>query len=302
MIDVLVTGAGGTLGSVLMRVLRDRGVRACGLISTRGPVPYVGDVSRVDLTDPRTYRDHILQLAPRAIVHLAAISKPAQAHANPELAHTLNIETTAVLTELSAQLGARLLYASTDMVFDGEHGAPYSESDTPDPGTYYGRTKLAGESYALTYHSALVARLPLLYGLSEATREPTFFENMLVALREGHPVSLFEDEVRTPLWLEDAAHALSQLVDSPLTGVVHVAGPEAVSRLHMGEQLAAAMGCSPASIVRSRRADHPSEEPRPGNLSLHSGRYVKHFGQPPGRPLHSTLPVLLARAPERRSN
>jgi dTDP-4-dehydrorhamnose reductase len=298
MIDCLVTGAGGALGSVLMRMLEEQHSSAYGLVSMQGPVPDVGRVLRVDLTDPRTFRDKVFALAPRVVVHLAAISKASEALREPELARAVNVEATRSLVELCAEMGSRFIYVSTDMVFDGEH-APYGERATTEPGTYYGRLKLEGECYALAGRRCLVVRLPLLYGLPEVSREPTFFESMLRALQTGTPIKLFEDEFRTPLWLEDAAHALCKLAESELTGVLHVAGPERVSRLALGRSLAAAIGCSDAPLIAARRSDLAGPEPRPHDLSLDCTRYVAHFGAHPGRDLCNSLPLLFARGPHR---
>lgn len=298
MIDVLVTGAGGALGSVLMRVLSEAHLSAYGLISQRGPSPDVGKVLRVELAEPDSYRDRVLALSPRAIIHLAAISKPSEALRDPEAAHAINVESTAQLVQLSAQMGSRFIYASTDMVFDGEDG-PYSESHATEPGTYYGRTKLLGECYALAYARSLIVRLPLLYGLPEVSRAPTFFESMLHALQTGQPIRLFDDEIRSPLWLDDAARACLRLAFDKLTGVLHVAGPEALSRLQMGYKLAAAIGCSAQALVASKRADLQCEEPRPHDLRLDDSRYRALFGESAGSDMQHVLPLLLARGPHR---
>lgn len=298
MIDCLVTGAGGALGSVLMRVLEEQHRQVYGVVSQAGPAPDVGRVLRADLSDPRMFRDKVFALAPRVVIHLAAISKASDALRDPERARSVNVDATRTLVELCAEMGSRLLFASTDMVFDGEQ-APYRETDTTEPGTYYGRLKLEGECYALASRRNLVVRLPLLYGLPEVSREPTFFENMLRALKTGTPIKLFEDELRTPLWLEDAAHALCACADSALTGVLHVAGPERLSRLAMGQQLAAAIGCSDAPLVAAKRSELEGAEPRPHDLSLACERYLAHFGSPPGRAMCNALPLLLARGPHR---
>jgi len=298
MIDCLVTGAGGALGSVLLRMLNEQHRHTYGVTSTHGPAPDVGRVLRAELTDPRSYRDRVFALAPRVVVHLAAISRQGDALRDPERARAVNVEATAALVELCAEMGSRLIYVSTDMVFDGEH-APYKESDTTEPGTYYGRTKLEGECYVLAYAKSVVLRLPLLYGLPEVSREPTFFESTLRALKTGTPIKLFEDEFRTPLWLEDAAHACCELADVEITGVLHAGGPERLSRLEMGRLLAAAVGCSDAPLVAARRSDIEGPEPRPHDLSLDSSRYVAHFGAHPGRDMRSALPSLLARGPHR---
>ena len=320
MIDILVTGAGGALGSVLMRVLSEAHEHCYGLISPHGPAPDVGKVLRVDLSDPQSFRERVLGLSPRVIIHLAAISKPSDVLRDPDLAHVVNVDATATLVELSGRMGSRFIYASTDMVFDGAgvdagsdagrdagsdkpesglNAAPYTEQHATEPGTLYGRTKLLGECYAMAYARSLIVRLPLMYGLPEASRAPTFFQTMLSALQTGQPLHLFEDEWRSPLWLEDAAHALVRLAHDKLTGVLHVPGPEALSRLHMGQKLAAALGCSDAPLIAAKSAALGGLEPRPLDLRLDDTRYRTLFGVAAGRDMQTALPLLLARGPHR---
>jgi dTDP-4-dehydrorhamnose reductase len=298
MIDVLVTGAGGALGSVLMRVLAEAHKTVYGLVSRRGPAPDVGKVLRVDLTDTDSYRDRVFALAPRAIIHLAAVTQVARAWDDPDYARALNVEATVQLLHLADAIGARFIHISTDMVFDGE-SAPYDERAATEPCSIYGRSKLEAECYVLTHRRTTVLRLPLLYGLPEVSRPPTFFEQIVTALREQTPLRLFEDEIRTPLWLEDAARACAVLAELEHHGVLHAGGPEALSRYAFGLRVAAAISCDPAPLIAVTRADVPSPEPRPRDLSLDSTRFQELLGHPPGRSSVEALPLALARGPHR---
>lgn len=298
MTDFVVTGAGGALGSILMREL-ERAGRSCeGVVSPHGPIPFSGHTWSADLLDSRTYRERILALAPKVIVHLGAVASPAEAYEDPERARKVNVESTAILLALAERCGARFLYASTDLVFDGE-AAPYTEDDAPEPATIYGRTKLEAEAHVFTYKRALAIRFPLMYGFPDAARKPTFFETLIESLRAKKPVKLFIDEFRTPLWLDDAARACISLADSELRGVVHAGGPERLSRYEMGERIAAALG-APASLLEGvSREAFEAPEPRVRDVSLVSQRYAEHFGVAPGRPLQEALPVVLAQPPNR---
>ncbi|HKU43356.1 MAG TPA: SDR family oxidoreductase [Polyangiales bacterium] len=296
MTDFLVTGAGGALGSVLMRELTRLGRSSWGVISPHGPAPFSGQVWNADLCDPRTFRERLLALTPKVIVHLAAVPSPNAAYRDPEYARKLNVESTAVLVAYAERLGARFLFASTDLVFDGE-AAPYDEDATPEPLSIYGRTKLEAECHVLTYRRGVVLRFPLLYGMPEVSRKATFFEAMLDALRAGQALRLFTDEVRTPLWLDDAARACVRIADSELRGVVHLGGPERLSRFEMGQRVARAIGASPSLLHEASRADVGEAEPRARDTSLDNARYVAQFGEAPGRSLHAALPLLLAHRP-----
>jgi dTDP-4-dehydrorhamnose reductase len=298
MTDFVVTGAGGALGSVLMRELMRQTRPAEGVVSPNGPVPFCGQVWSADLLDPRTYRERVLALAPKVIVHLGAVALPSEAYADPERARRVNVESTAILLALAEKCGARFLYASTDLVFDGEE-APYGEDDTPEPSTFYGRTKLEAEAHVFTYRRALAVRFPLMYGFPDVVRKPTFFETMIENLRSNRSVRLFTDEYRTPLWLDDAARACIALADSELRGVVHVGGPERLSRFEMGERVATALGAPVRLLEAVSRDDFASPEPRVRDVSLVSERYVDQIGRPPGRPMHEAMPLLLAQPPNR---
>lgn len=288
----LITGAGGKLGSVLLRQLVQQGMEVTGTASPDGPRPSLGRVVALDLLDEASLRVLVESADPTHVVHTAAVSEPAKAFAEPERAWRVNVELTERLARLAGERGCRMLHVSTDMVFDGEH-APYSEQDAAAPVGVYGRTKLASERAALS-HGAAVVRVPLLYGLPAASR-PSTFASQVEALRSERPLRLFADEVRTPLWLEDAAAALQRVALSDLEGVVHAGGPESLSRVDMGRQLATALGVSGASIVVGERSDAGSPEPRPRDLSLTSERHRSAFGVRPGRPLAEALEVIFGR-------
>jgi dTDP-4-dehydrorhamnose reductase len=298
MTEFLVTGAGGALGSVLMRELAQAGRSASGVISPNGPAPYSGNVWSADITDPRTFRERLVALTPKVIVHFAAMAALADVFRDPDRARRVNVEATAVLIAYAEKIGARFVFASTDLVFDGE-AAPYDENSTPEPISIYGYTKLEAECHVLAYKRGLVLRFPLMYGLPEVARKPTFFETLLASLRDQQRTRLFTDEVRTPLWLDDAARACLRAAASDVTGVLHVGGPERLSRFDMGERMASALGVPHALLEPGQRSEASGDEPRAHDVSLDSSRYGTLFGEPPGRSLAESLEILLAQKPNR---
>ena len=121
-----------------------------------------------------------------------------------------------------------------------------------------------------------MVRVSLLFGPSVVGR-PFFFDEQVAALREGRPCTLFEDEWRTPLGLRTAAQALLGIARSDFTGLLHLGGPERMSRVEMGERLAAFLGSDPSGIVRVSRGSVPAPEPRPGDTSLDSSQWRQRF-------------------------
>jgi dTDP-4-dehydrorhamnose reductase len=286
-VSFLVTGAGGQLGSVVLRQLAESGERALGLVSKTGVLPEIGETVRADFTDASAFAELMARERPRHVVHAGAIASVAVAYSEPERARRVNAVAAGDLAAIAARSDARFVQVSTDMVFDGE-GAPYDEDAVPSPLSVYGRSKREGELAALTTAGVLVVRLPLLYGFPAAPRTSTFVEQAW-QLSAGSVVSLFHDEVRTPLWLEDAASSLILAARSTLTGVLHLGGPERLSRLDMGRLTGAALGLANPAIRSMSRLDVPASEPRARDLSLSSARFRAEFGVAPGRPMAEAL-------------
>jgi dTDP-4-dehydrorhamnose reductase len=224
-------------------------------------------------------REAFRQARPDLILHAAALARPADCQRDPERARRINAEGTAVLAELAVQSGTRLLLVSTDLVFDGEQGW-YREQDLPAPLSVYGESKVAAETVALAVPRGAVIRVSLLFGPS-LTGRPSFFDEQVTALRTGQPITLFTDEWRTPLSLVTAARALMSLARSDFTGLLHLGGPQRLSRLEMGQRLAAFLGADSSTLVASNRTAAASAEPRPRDTSLDSSRWRSLF---PGQP------------------
>lgn len=265
---VLLTGAGGLLGSHVAARLTLEGRDWVGWSgSTRGdrgnrtlePVP---------LEDPEAIARALERADPGAILHLAAITRGDKALQAPDLARRINMEATANLARWAFDRGRRFIFTSTDLVFDGSK-APYREDDPVSPGMVYARTKAEAEPCVTPV--GLVARMPLMYGPSRS-ETPSAWESTLDALRRGESRSLFTDEFRTPLDLETAAWALVRLLDSPVTGILHVAGAERVSRFDLVRRLAQALGIDTRRLVGNRQSDSPGPEPRPADVALDTGK------------------------------
>jgi dTDP-4-dehydrorhamnose reductase len=261
-----VTGASGQLGSVMVRELASAGQDVLALSGTR-EVEIAGVPARpVDITNVDAMRQVLDQARPTVIVHLAAVANAAVAFKDPGLAQRVNVDAVVDLVELADRFGARLIHASTDLVFDGAE-PPYAESAHPNPLSHYGKTKVASERPVLEYARGVVVRPSLMVGLP-AVAQPTTFGAQLVALRDGAERRLFEDEVRTALWLDDAARAIAAVGRSDFVGLVHLAGPERVTRLEMGVAMARALGLSTDGIRAVSASSIPFPEPRPPDVSL----------------------------------
>jgi dTDP-4-dehydrorhamnose reductase len=271
----LLTGASGQLGAYLLRQLTAAGADVTAWSGARRGELFGVPFQPVDLADSDAVAAAFRQARPQTVIHAAAVASIAECHRDPTRARRVNVDGTATLAELAARAGARLVLVSTDLVFDGE-SPPYSEGDPPAPLSIYGRSKADAEAAALAAPRAAVARVSLLFGRT-LTGRPSFFDQQAEALRAGRPVTLFADEWRTPLHLATAARALVALAHSDFTGLLHLGGPERLSRLEMGHRLAHFLGADSGVLLASRRADAPAPEPRPRDVSLDSSLWRRLF-------------------------
>lgn len=222
----LVTGAAGLIGRYLLATA-----------SRWAPVWDVRGLTRqdLDLTDEAAVRRQWREHQPAAVIHCAAISRPAICEQDPELARRVNIEATALLASLAG--GIPFLFCSSDQVFDGRQGW-YVETDRINPINYYGETKAAAEEAVLANPRHTVVRLALTAGASQ-TGDRSFVEDMRRSAARDHRITLFTDEFRSPIPAGVVARAVWELIGCERPGLYHLGGTERLSRMDIGEALAA---------------------------------------------------------------
>jgi dTDP-4-dehydrorhamnose reductase/S-adenosylmethionine synthetase len=194
-------------------------------------------------------------------VHCVASPDVEACERDPQLAHLLNAVTTENVAQACARYGTKLVYLSTEYVFDGTSPDGYREDDAPNPLQTYGATKLLGERHAALVPGALTVRLPVLYGDPVPGRAPTWLEAMLEALSQGNLVELDDRYERRPTWSHDVAAVLARVIADDLTGTLHVASREGATKYAWGRAVAEAAGL-PTDLLRP---SHPPPGP-PGGI------------------------------------
>lgn len=276
---VLLTGASGYMGRPLATALAAKGHQVTGTYLTEAtPIPGCG-LRRLDLTDAHAVESLLKELAPDAVIHAAADSKPEHCDKNPEQARKINVDATAALARAAGS--ARFFYISSDLVFDGAK-PPYREGDRTNPLNLYGRTKVEAEKAARAFaQDSLVLRLSLCYGWKRVG--PGYFTDWLYrSFANGEKVPLFADQRRAVLLMEDAVEMICRLLDHPeARGFLHMAGPASVSRLEFGRTLCEVFGFDPALAHPAVMADVPGAAARPGDCSLDGSKLNALLGFSP---------------------
>jgi len=178
------------------------------------------DIDEVDVTEPGAVREAVMEQQPQAIINCAAYTDVDGAEEDPESAMRVNGEAAGHIAAAAQAVGARVVYLSTDYVFDGTKGVPYGESDPPNPLSAYGRSKLAGEQATVAANERhFVVRSSWLFG----AHGRNFVDTMLGLGQELGEVVVVRDQVGCPTYTGHLAEALVRLADTRAYGVHHIA-------------------------------------------------------------------------------
>lgn len=285
---VLVTGASGLLGSAVVDRLRRDG---CAVLALSHAHALPG-TTPVDLLTPAGLRC-VEEARWEALVHCAAVRSPDLCEEQPDLARRLNAELPGRLAALAARRGARMIHISTDYVFDGTR-PPYREDDPTGPVNRYGETKRDAEQAVLSaWPSAVVLRIPALYGEPPPPIvSPMVEEGWAAALS---PDETFQDDrlVRVPTHTADVAAVVGFLLGREETGVFHCSASQEATRYDWARAFADVMGLDAAHI--RRRAGDPSRRARrPVNARLDTAKLAA-TGAPMPQPFAEWLPEIVRR-------
>jgi len=288
----LVTGAAGNLG---VRVTRRLAREGAVVPTAHDYLPDGLNAGRLDITNVQEVERLIARVRPTVVVNLAALADANVCEKNPEQARAVNSEGAGAVARAAARAGAFLIHVSTDLVFDGKKGM-YAEDGRAEPLGVYGASKLAGERAALGSGArAAVIRVGIVFGAGSGKR-PNFFESAAAKARAGETVSVFTNEWRSFMYVEDAAEAVAAVARSRAAGLWHAAGPDRLSRFEFTLALFVALGLPLEALRPIAIGDLPGQAPRPADCSLDSARLIRATGWRP-RPLRETAPLFAAELP-----
>ena len=263
---VLVTGAGGQLGTALGRLFVAAG-------------DHVTRVARsdMDFTDPGRVHAGVADARPEVIVNCAAYNDVDGAEDDVRTALAVNAFGVRSLAAAARAAGAVLIHYSTDFVFDGEAERPYTEDDAPNPRSVYAASKLLGEWFARG-GSHYVLRVESLFGAagdpggSGPTRRGTL-DRMADALLAGRPVRALADRTVSPTYVGDAAGATRALLAAaPPPGLYHCVGSGHASWLAVARTLARSLGAPERLVERANLGDLRLRAARPAYSALSNAK------------------------------
>ncbi len=173
--------------------------------------------SDMDITSPDSVRKTIAALKPDVVINAIACTDVDGCESNRDVAFLVNGEGVKNLAVATAEIGSKLVHISSDYVFDGRKGSPYSEEDPVNPLSVYGKSKLDGEENARRNPDHLIIRTQWLYGRYGRN----FVETMLRLAKEKEELGIVNDQTGSPTWTVDLALAVKALIDNDCRGTYH---------------------------------------------------------------------------------
>jgi dTDP-4-dehydrorhamnose reductase len=273
----LVTGARGFLGTNAGVLLRGR-ARLIGQARSAADSSLYETIHGLDLRDSARVGALVRAVNPDVVLHAAAISGHETSANDPDQAFAVNVVATQEIARAASDIGARMVHISTDAVFAGTTGN-YAETDEPEPFSYYGETKLAGEdAVRREVEDHLVVRTNF-FGWSETGRKSVleFFVN---SLRERQNVRGYPDFIVTSIYVRALLEAIWQLGEEGAVGTLHVASSDALSKYDYGILVAEQFGLDADLIARRGPDADAHAASRSRDLSLDTSRAAAILGRP----------------------
>lgn len=271
----LVIGASGQVGRHVAGALRRQGWEVVGTYASHA----VPGERRLDALDDAAVEACVRDVAPAVCVLSAAMTNVERCESEPEKAEAANARAPGVVAAACKRAGARLLYLSTEYVFDGTAG-PYGEEDPPSPVSVYGRTKLEGERRVLAADPAnLAVRTTVVF--SHDPEGTNFVMQLLARLGKGERMRVPADQLSSPTYAPDLGAAIAALCEPDAPGrlarfpapqVLNVVGPEVVDRHTFAVRVARALGLDPGLLDAVQTAALGQKARRPLRAGLRIDR------------------------------
>jgi dTDP-4-dehydrorhamnose reductase len=282
---VLITGANGLLGQHLVKQLLDKAhtVIATGRGNSR--LSFTDDdyytYYDVDITAEIVVNGVMSREKPDVVVHAAAMTQVDEAELNQEICERINVQGTSHIV-LNAELySKKLVYISTDFVFDGEKGN-YAEQDDMSPVNWYGFTKMQAESIVETSDLPwAIVRTCLVYGNMLHGTRSNIISWVKDNLTAGKQIKVVSDQVRTPTYVEDLARGVLQIIEQEATGTYHLAGKDVLTPYDMAVKTADLLALDKNLMTKVDGSSFKQPGRRPLKTGFNISRARKELGFEP---------------------
>lgn len=269
-----ITGIGGLLGGNLATILSDK-YDIYGLDSKNLKIPNIKS-SVIDINDYQSVKMEIEHIKPDILIHCLALVDVDKCEEDKKLSYKLNYKSTEFLSKICAEKNIKLIYISTDAVFDGIKEGLYSEEDEVNPLNEYAKTKRLGELEVLKNKKNLVLRTNI-YGFNIKDKF-SFGEWVLNSLKENKRLNMFYDVKFSPILVNDFAKILDVIIQNELEGIIHLSSTGSISKYDFGIKLSEIFGFEENNINKFSVKEFSFKAKRSENMGLDNQKIRKILG------------------------
>ena len=264
---LLVIGENSLIGSNLINKAKDD----FEIITTYFDKKISKNSTKIDLiTETKKLQSLIVDLKPFTVIHTVAYPNVDFCEKNQKDAYNLHVSITEDIAKTCASIGSKLVYFSTDAVFDGYTKGKYCETDSTNSLSYYGKTKLEAEKVIMTESPQnLIFRTTVIYGSDNRSR---FTNWVLNNLRENKPVTAFTDQTNTPTLVDDLCLSLIKSLKVDLSGIFHAVGKSCLTRYDFAKKLANKFSFDENLVIPTLSSTSDQIAPRPENGCLDANK------------------------------
>lgn len=250
---ILVTGVNGQLGYDVVKLLNLRGTENKGV-----------DMADFDITDKDATREYIKKYNPDAVVHCAAYTAVDKAEDDAELCRRVNVTGSENIALACKEIGAKMLYVSTDYVYGGEGDIPFEPTDAVNPQSVYGQTKLDGENAVMkNVEKHFIVRTSWVFGINGNN----FVKTMLRLGSEREMLTVVDDQIGSPTYTPDLARLICDLIVTDKYGVYHGTNENYCSWAEFAAEIMR-LGGKSCVIKPIPSSEYPAKAKRPLNSRL----------------------------------
>jgi dTDP-4-dehydrorhamnose reductase len=250
---VLVTGFNGQLGYDVVKRLEELNIEVKG--TTR---------NNFDLTNEIETKEFIRNYKPDVVVHCAAYTAVDRAEDEKELCYSVNVMGTRYIAEVCRDIEAKMVYISTDYVFDGEGEEPFEVTDKPNPINYYGQTKYEGElEVQKVVDKFFIVRISWVFG----SNGNNFVKTMFRLGKERDEISVVSDQIGSPTYTYDLAKLLVEMIQTDKYGIYHATNEGFCSWYDFVCEIFKQAGID-VKVKPIKTEDYPTKAKRPKNSRL----------------------------------
>lgn len=250
---ILVTGATGQVGSEIIKALQNYDMEV-----------FLGNRFNMPLEKPFVCKKYVEEIAPHIIIHAGAYTKVDKSEEEQELAHIINAKSTEAIAKASAKINAKLIYLSTDYVFDGSGNTPYEVDDLKAPLNVYGATKLLGEEAVEKLSKKFfIVRISWVFG-----KNGTNFVNTILNLgKSTDQIYVVKDQIGSPTYAKDLAQLLLDMAETTKYGIYHATNEGFCSWYDFAKMIFKEAGMK-THVVPILSGERPCKARRPKNSRL----------------------------------